>query len=425
MSSYLPENSFVLCTNHVGTGYRQLLKDGDRRSQETVYLGASKKLFLVEVDIKIDSDFNCKTQWNSVVSNAALGGGVAAGLLSIAAVSALIPGPGWVVAAICVGAVAVSALAMGLIGYFSNRKKCSNLLSSVGTSWQLPHPSVKFDTHAALTKTSFIQCQEGGQLIPFVSELAAKEAASSVGWRTIGEVGTNGAVSVISGFLLGNGLGTVVGALYGLGSVGVSYIIGTEVMPMVYDEQESSIRKESEYEGADRYYQQMNKSSDELNRRIEAGELDVDEKRPDASVFYGDQPIGIYDQSKGLPGNDDNLRDNKGARKTYDGAVQNTKDGKSNSAKNNPALRDQMIKDKEIFINKNGTRAGTNNSKNHKLARNKYDVKTKWNNARIGAGIVTLVAPFGGYYLGEKARDIAASYAIQDMDYLSVSSDKW
>ncbi len=347
------------------------------------------------------------------------------GLIALATIGVAIPGPGWVVTAVCVGIIAGAALVGGILVYFSNKRKCSDLLGLIGTSWQLPHPSVKFDQQKAVTKTSFIQYQEGGQLIPFVSEQAAKEAASSVGWRTIGEVSINGAVAGIGGFLLTNGVTSIPAALFAMGSFAVSGIIGTEVMPMVYDAQANSIRKESEYEVADDYYQLMNKSSDELNRKIEAGELEVDEKGPDASVFYGDQPIGIYDQSKGLPGNDDNLRDNKGARKTYDGAVQNTKDGKSNSAKNNPALRDQMIKDKEIFINKNGTRAETNNSKNHKLARSKYDVKTKWNNARIGAGIVTLVAPFDGYYLGEKARDIAASYAIQNMDYLSVSSDKW
>ncbi len=51
MSSYLPENSFVLCTNHVGTGYRKLLKDADRRASKTIYLGSEKRLFLVEIDI--------------------------------------------------------------------------------------------------------------------------------------------------------------------------------------------------------------------------------------------------------------------------------------------------------------------------------------------------------------------------------------
>lgn len=424
MSSYLPEQSYVICTNHIGTGYRQLQIDKDRRPSKTVYLGKEAKLFLVEVDIKIDDDFNCKTQWNSVVSNAMFGGGAVGGLLVAgAAIGLAIPGPGWVVSAICVGAIAVGALVGGLIGYFSNKRKCSDLLSSCGTSWQLPHPTVKFDKLAALTKTSFIQCQEGGQLLPFVSEQAAKDAAFNVFLFNAGELATNGVVSAIGGFLLTNGLTSIWAAVYGLGSLGASYIIGTEVMPLVFGAQADSIREKSEYDNADDYYQRMNASSSEHSNK--EFDCEVQGKSSDASTLYGDQPIGIYDQAKGLPKNDDNLKDNNKAKDIYDKALENSKQNKSNSAKNNPELAEQMKKDNKIFTNKNGTRNGTNNSKRHTIAGSQYNSKANWNKARIGAGIVTIVAPFGGFYLGEKARDAAASYAIKDMDFLSVDSVNW
>lgn len=134
-------------------------------------LGSKEKALLVEIDIVIDEDFRCKTQWNSVVSNTAFGGGIGAGgaLAAIAVAGAFIPVAGWIVSAVCVGALALGAIAGALYGYFTNKRKCSNLLGSVGSSWQLRHPTVKFDGHSALTKRSFIQCQEGGQLLPFVS----------------------------------------------------------------------------------------------------------------------------------------------------------------------------------------------------------------------------------------------------------------
>ena len=87
-----------------------------------------------------------------------------------------------------------------------------------------------------------------------------------------------------------------------------------------------------------------------------------------------------------------------------------------NSVVSNPELAEQMQKDKDIFSNKNGTRQGANNTSNHQKAIGKYNSRVKWNRAKNTFSIVSKVALFGGNYLGEMARDIAASYAIKDIN---------
>lgn len=110
----------------------------------------------------------------------------------------------------------------------------------------------------------------------------------------------------------------------------------------------------------------------------------------------------------------------KKAQKTYDKAIENSKNEVSNSAKNNPGLAEQMKKD-EIF-NKSGNRRGTLNEKTFKRQSKSYNSRAKWNRAKNTFSIVSMVAPFGGNYLGEMARDVAASYAIKDMDFGTVHS---
>lgn len=424
MSSYLYEGNYVVCTHHVGTDYRKLQIDKNRRVQSSVLLGSKEKVLLVEIDIVIDEDFKCKTQWNSVVSNTAFGGGIGAGgaLAAIAVAGAFIPVAGWVVSAVCVGALALGAIAGALYGYFTNKRKCSNLLGSVGSSWQLPHPTVKFDGQKALTKRSFIQCQEGGQLLPFVSAKVADEAAMTIFWRNGGEMAINGIIAGAGGYAIGTGFGSLIAAAFTVTSFLGSYAIGTMVMPGLINGQNGIIRRKSNYSDADDYYQEMNKSSKKLGEAIENGDFEVDEKYTDASNLGGDQPGAIVNETWS-PYNDNSLSNNKKAQKTYDKAIENSKNGVSNSAKNNPGLAEQMKKD-EIF-NKSGNRRGTLNEKTFKRQSKSYNSRAKWNRAKNTFSIVSMVAPFGGNYLGEMARDVAASYAIKDMDFGTVHSTSW
>ena len=423
MSSYLYEGNYVVCTHHVGTGYRKLQIDRNRRAQSSVLLGGKVKVFLVEVDIVIDEDFKCKTQWNSVVSNAAFAGGFAGGgLVAAAAIGLAIPGPGWVVSAVCVGIIAIGAIGGALYGYFTNKKKCSDLLGSVGSSWQLPNPTVKFDGHSALTKRSFIQCQEGGQLLPFVSTKAADDAAMAIFYRNGGEMTINAIVAGVGGYAFATGFGTVVAATFTVTSFIGSYAIGNAVMPGLIKGQNNLIRNESNYEGVDNYYQEMNRSSDRLNKAIANGDLEVDEKYTDASNLYGDQPAAIVNETWS-PYNDNSMTNNKKAKGVYDKAIENSKNKVSNSQANNPELAEQMKKDK--IVNSSGDRRGTLNEKTFNKQSKSYNSKIRWNKAKNAFSIASIVAPFGGNYLGEMARDVAASYATKDMDFGTVHSGNW
>lgn len=161
-----------------------------------------------------------------------------------------------------------------------------------------------------MTKRSFIQCQEGGQLLPFVSAKVADEAAMTIFWRNGGEMAINGIIAGAGGYAIGTGFGSLIAAAFTVTSFLGSYAIGTMVMPGLINGQNGIIRRKSNYSDADDYYQEMDKSSKKLGEAIENGDFEVDEKYTDASNLGGDQPGAIVNETWS-PYNDNSLSNNK------------------------------------------------------------------------------------------------------------------
>lgn len=136
MSSCLPEKCFVVCTKHIGFGYRELLHEGGGRSQSMVILRTDRR-WLTIGDRKINEDFKCQSQWSSVVAAGAFGAGLAVGVCVLAA----IPVVGW----IGLGIVAAVAIGFALVSYFVNKTQCGDRLGSAGSEWMLEHPTVTFN----------------------------------------------------------------------------------------------------------------------------------------------------------------------------------------------------------------------------------------------------------------------------------------
>ncbi len=76
MSSFLPEKCYVVCTQHMGFGYRQLERAGGKRMEFTVIYNTGQRPWLTVEDRKINEDFECKTQWASPAALASFGAGL-------------------------------------------------------------------------------------------------------------------------------------------------------------------------------------------------------------------------------------------------------------------------------------------------------------------------------------------------------------
>ena len=79
MSSYLPDKTFVVCTNQLGVEYKQLTLSKNRTAK-SVKLGSQQRVFLVKLDKNLTSDFTCKSGWSSGAGTAAVGAAVVAGM---------------------------------------------------------------------------------------------------------------------------------------------------------------------------------------------------------------------------------------------------------------------------------------------------------------------------------------------------------
>ena len=73
MSSYLPEKTYVVCTNQTGNDYRELLADSEKRNVSVFY--RDKRAFLTIIDKKLNEDFTCKTSWSKGLAGGAFIGG--------------------------------------------------------------------------------------------------------------------------------------------------------------------------------------------------------------------------------------------------------------------------------------------------------------------------------------------------------------
>lgn len=132
-----------------------------------------------------------------------IGVGTGAAILGSALSVSWIPVVGWIVG----GAIALVAIGLALKNIFDN-PKCAGALGNAASQWKLCHPNVYYNKYNAILGRSILQCEEGGVLLPFISQTAAANAASTIGWNNKADIGIN---------ILANGL-----AGYGLGWAGVT-----------------------------------------------------------------------------------------------------------------------------------------------------------------------------------------------------------
>ena len=226
-SSYLPEETYVVCTNQVGNSYRQLVADKKARQVSVFY--KDKRAFLTKADKKLldNNDFTCKTAWSKGLSESAFVGGVGVAL-GIAAASMTVPVVGWIVG----GVIAIGAIAYAIY-QIATSPKCSGALGNEASKWQIYHTGVKFNKHNAVLSCSILVCGEGGVLMPFVSQTAAQNAASSIGWNNKMDIGLNTVVNAFAGFVLAEGAVAITGiysACMFFGVTGFAIYLGKEVI---------------------------------------------------------------------------------------------------------------------------------------------------------------------------------------------------
>lgn len=401
MSSYIPQNTYVVCTFQLLADPRKLLIDENMRMKQTVIFKSKNEPLLVIVDKKINTDFVCKTRWITIVSYAAFGGGLAAGLLTGAvAIGLLVPGPGWAFAAVCVCIVAAAAFIGGLIGSIMCPTNCSDRLGSSISQWFSEHPKVTFDKIPAITKMSVLQCQEGGTLLPFISEQAAIEAANTISNYNITELAITGLVSFAGGFFTGVGLITSPGTT--IAFFAVSIVLG-QLINKGLDAQTDYIREESE-KGSTIMYDTMNGNTQDANNPYS----------PDENWDL----LTPIDEIRSIPEHTESQR-------IFDDAIQNREQGRSNSARNNPELNERMnSRDyRNFYRNNSGNQRGMNNPRRHAITRGRAGTRVGLSRASAGIGVVLLGVPFLTNWIGEKGREVAAVLAEQDlMNSISIYS---
>ncbi|WP_295812478.1 hypothetical protein [uncultured Apibacter sp.] len=240
MSSYLPEKTYVVCTNQTGNGYRELLADSEKRKVSVFY--QENRAFLTIIDKKLNEDFTCKTGWSKGLSvgtfraGAGIGVGVGAAaiaptigaMLGSAAVASAVPILGWIVG----GAIALAAVGYALYKIFTN-PKCIGALGNEASQWKLYHPKVYKNKYNAILSCSILQCGEGGILLPFISQTAAAKAASTIGWNNKADIGLNVVVNGLAGYGLGfsvMGIETIGGGIMFALSTGLAIYLGENVI---------------------------------------------------------------------------------------------------------------------------------------------------------------------------------------------------
>jgi len=422
MQSYLPDKVYVVCTNQLGTGYRQLTIDGDLRPKpnQTVQLGSQERVFLVKLDKKLTQDFTCKSGCSSGAGTMAFGAGVATGLLVAAAV-ATVPVAGWIVG----GAIAIGCLAYGAWQMMQS-PTCSQMIGYEESKWVLHHTNVRLDSqhvslkdkHLALTKRSMLICKEpGGVLLPFISEAMAADAAEKIGNNNQTELGWGVAAGFISGFMLGSGFGWGV-----LGSYVVWMGIGHYLINPVA-------------EGFGDWTGDV--LGNETYRDIKSASVEGNESFDDLSTINPNDEYNLPEDATDVR-NLSQIRDmmiKNGASKKDIGQINEAiKAAESNGgkmgAKDNPAARDVLNKikageygqeAKEIFTNRSGNMRGMNTAKNHGKVIESKKNNIQANNARsikTGAktigGAIQILQPFIGAFYAERAIRLAAEVFDQD-----------
>ncbi len=444
MSSYLPDKVFVVCTNQLGTGYKQLTIDTALRptTNQTVKLGSQSRVFLVKLDKKLTSDFTCKSGCSSGAGTMAFGAGVALGMaatvgvgvaagLSVAAAVAVIPVAGWIVG----GAIAIGCLIWGAYQIMKS-PTCSQMIGYEESKWVMHHTTVKFDSqfvsikekHLALVKKSMLVCKEpGGVLLPFISESLAAKAAQSIGDSNQTEMGWSIAAGAISGFMLGSGFGWGALGSYAVW-MGVGHYALNPAARKFGDATEGDILGNTE--GRDTY-RSIRDNAYQNPEWWEQPTEDLSTINPNDEYNIKDD----YADVKGLTQIRDSMIRNGASRNDIaqvDKAIKSAQNnGGSLAASRNPQMAEVLAKIKAgefgqevktIYTNRSGNMRGMNTkaNANQAVAAKQADIRTNRNNSiRAGAkaigGAIQILQPFIGAYYAERAARLGAEVFDQDM----------
>ncbi len=371
-SSYLPEETYVVCTNQAGNSYRELQADREIRQVSVFY--KNKRAFLTKVDKKIDDDFTCKTGWSKGLSATAFIGGAGVAL-GMAAAAATVPVIGWIVG----GAIACYALYVGIKAILNN-PKCSGALGNQASQWKLYHAGVRFNKHNAILSCSILVCGEGGVLMPFVSKTAAQNAARAIGWNNKTDIGINFIANGLAGFGLGKGALAVKGfysAFMFIAGTGSAIVIGKTV---INPSAEWVGNKYAESQADDRY-----REIQEAQGKPPTEDKGLLDHIMDANNPVEDTQNVIENKNKII----ENMKANgasKEAIASFENAVSEA-ERTGTFGKNNPSAQ-QVLKDikngkygsdiKDIFTNKSGDIRGMNRQGN-------YDRATQLEKEKISA----------------------------------------
>lgn len=412
MSSYLPDKTFVVCTNQLGITYRQLTIS-ENRTNKTVALGSEQRVFLVKIDKNLTSDFTCKSGWSSGAGTAAVGAGVITGL-AIAASVAAVPVAGWIAG----GIIAIGCLAYGAWQMLQS-PSCSQMVGYEESKWIRHHETVRFDSsnvqmkekHLALVKSSMLKCKEpGGMLLPFISSEAATAAAEAIGYNNRKEMATNIAAGFFTGFLLGTGLGGAASTLAVFGQVTMFtgwtlagyYVIN----PYVFSPATSwTSEKSAQALGTSESYDYIKSN---VNAKPEHSERN---SVPDPAA-NNDTMQSLYIIGESLKQN----HVNKQHVAEIDKAISAAKKAGTYKISEVPEVKVvlEKIKNgtygekaKEIFTNKNGTMKGKNTHRSHtqleNLKKENIVANRKENIKNTRNATILVIAPFVSSFFGNEA----------------------
>ncbi|WP_185290783.1 hypothetical protein [Chryseobacterium lactis] len=458
MSSYLPDKTYVVCTNQLGVEYKQLTLS-ENRSAKTVQLGSQSRVFLVVLDKNLTEDFTCKSGWSSGAGTAAVGAGVIVGMaatvgvglasgLTVAAAVAVIPGIGWIAG----GLIAVGCLAYG-IWQMMKSPTCSQMIGYEESKWINYHPTVRFDSsnvslkekHKALVKNSILKCKEpGGMLLPFISESSAKQAAEAIGYNNRRELATNAAAGFLTGFLLGTGIGGA-GAAAGAGFLGMSAptlsILSTTGAFLGWTAAGHYIITPYVFTPATTW-------TSENIAQLEGTSSSYDTIKGEAySKPSGQQwesipdPAANNDTLQTLYGIRQNMVENGASKKQIaeiNKAIVEAQKAGTYKVSEVPAVKTVFENSrngkygesvKEIFTNKSGTGTGMNRQGNYEQAGNLKQENIRANNQEniknLKSATALVVAPFISSYFGNEALRLGAQIYDQDAtNSIKVMSEK-
>ncbi len=443
MSSYLPDKVFVVCTNQLGTGYKQLTIDVALRPipNQTVKLGSQSRVFLVKLDKKLTQDFTCKSGCSSGAGTMAFGAGVALGMaatvgvgvaagLSVAAAVAVIPVAGWIVG----GAIAIGCLIWGAYQIMKS-PTCSQMIGYEESKWVMHHQTVKLDSsnvsikekHLALVKKSMLVCKEpGGVLLPFISESLAAQAAQAIGDSNQTEMGWTIAAGAISGFMLGSGFGWGALGQYVIW-MGVGHYALNPLARKFGDVTEGDILNNNS--GRDTYHS----IKDSAYQDPEWWEDPVE----DAKTINPNDEYNLPEDANDVK-NLTQIRDimiRNGANRSDIARVNEAiaaaeKNGGSLSAKNNPQMAEVLAKIKSgaygeevrvIYTNKSGNMRGMNTKANadRAVAAKRANIRANRaagarTTAKAIGGAIQILQPFICAYYAERAVRLGAEVFDQD-----------